>query len=120
MLSSLELQALTARAAQVTVSEILSKKRSQSLIRARHIAMLLCRDVLGMSYPEIGRAFRRDHTSGVENARIRLEKNEPCWRELLAEVRDAICRRPITSCVVATATCSAIGTDDQCGIAAGR
>ena len=33
--------------------------------RARMIAMLLARDLTGASYPEIGRAFCRDHTTVI-------------------------------------------------------
>lgn len=33
------------------------------VVAARHIAMLISRDHLGLSYPVIGRRFKRDHTT---------------------------------------------------------
>jgi chromosomal replication initiator protein len=44
-------------------SELLSKDRHKSVAFARHVAMYLCRQRLGSSFPEFGRAFgNRDHT----------------------------------------------------------
>lgn len=45
----------------VPVSDLLSKRRLNS--DERHIAMYLSVRLLGCSYPEVGRAFGRDHTT---------------------------------------------------------
>lgn len=45
----------------VRVVDLLSKRRT--FARERHIAMYLSVRLLGCSYPEIGRAFGRDHTT---------------------------------------------------------
>lgn len=51
-------------------SQLLGPKRQQELVYARQIAMFLLRELLGMSYPQIGDALGgRDHTTimhGVE------------------------------------------------------
>ena len=45
----------------VSVADLLSKRRRNS--DERHIAMYLSVKLLGCSYPEVGRAFGRDHTT---------------------------------------------------------
>ncbi|HVU00610.1 MAG TPA: chromosomal replication initiator protein DnaA [Polyangiaceae bacterium] len=55
-------------------SELLSKDRHKSVAFARHVAMYLCRQRLGSSFPELGRAFgNRDHTT-VMSAVRRVEQ----------------------------------------------
>jgi chromosomal replication initiator protein len=51
-------------------SELLSKDRHKSVAFARHVAMYLCRQRLGCSFPELGRAFgNRDHTTVMSAVR---------------------------------------------------
>jgi hypothetical protein len=52
-----------ARACGVTAGEIRGPSRRQAVVQARQIAMSLARSMLDASYPELGRAFRRDHTT---------------------------------------------------------
>jgi len=50
--------------------DIESQRRSSRCIAARHVAMLLCRLLTTASFPQIGRAFCKDHTTvmaAVEN-----------------------------------------------------
>lgn len=45
-------------------SDILSTRRTAPLVRARHVAVYLCKTQVSRSLPEIGRAFgNRDHTT---------------------------------------------------------
>lgn len=60
------------QAAQITPADILGRERTAHVVRARFAAMAICRDYLGLSYPAIGRAFKRDHTS-VINAMRRVD-----------------------------------------------
>jgi chromosomal replication initiator protein len=54
----------TATMFRFTVEEILGPARWRGLVRARHLAMYLCRTQMGLSYPAIARAFNReDHTT---------------------------------------------------------
>lgn len=45
--------------------DLVGRSRTGGLVRARHLAMAVARSTLGRSYPELGRAFGRDHTSVV-------------------------------------------------------
>ena len=48
----------------LSVDDILSKKRTKELVFPRQISMFLCRNLTNMSYPDIGKAFNgRDHTT---------------------------------------------------------
>lgn len=48
----------------LSVEDILSKKRTKELVFPRQISMFLCRDLTNMSYPDIGKAFNgRDHST---------------------------------------------------------
>ena len=48
----------------LSVEDILSKKRTKELVFPRQISMYLCRTLTNMSYPDIGKAFNgRDHTT---------------------------------------------------------
>lgn len=53
----------------VTSGEVLGRGRSQSVADARSVAMWLTRETYKMSYPEIGRAFGRDHTTVMHACR---------------------------------------------------
>ncbi|MGH7197280.1 MAG: chromosomal replication initiator protein DnaA [Candidatus Omnitrophota bacterium] len=45
-------------------SEITAKRRSQNVVYPRHLAMYLCREMTGLSFPEIGEQFGgKDHTT---------------------------------------------------------
>ena len=49
---------------QISVEDIRSKKRSSNISFPRQIAMYLCREVAGMSFPQIGNDFgNRDHST---------------------------------------------------------
>ena len=55
---------------QVSVVEILSSQRHNNLVRARQVAMYLCRQRLGLSYPELGRIFGgKDHSTVIHSIR---------------------------------------------------
>lgn len=63
-----------ARQLRIGADEILGQGRRASIVRARQIAMYICRRKLGLSYPELGRMFGgRDHTT-VLHAIRKIEK----------------------------------------------
>jgi len=62
---------VTSEVTGVPVLDLLSKRRLNA--DERHCAMYLSVKLLGCSYPEVGRAFGRDHTS-VYYAVKKLEK----------------------------------------------
>lgn len=58
------IQDITASYFKITTSDLLSKKRTQSLAQARQVAMYLCRELTNASLPQIGERFGgRDHTT---------------------------------------------------------
>ena len=59
------IQITVAKAYGVSVDELLSERRQKYLAEARHIAMWLARKHTPRSFPQIGGAFRRDHTSVI-------------------------------------------------------
>jgi hypothetical protein len=67
------------------------KSRLSSIVRARHLAMLVARDLTKLSFPELGIAFGgKDHTtimSGVKTAQRAMLKDP--W---LQEVYEAVTR----------------------------
>ena len=50
-------------------SDLLSKDRHKSKAFARHVAMYLCKQRLAVSFPELGRAFGKDHTTVMSAVR---------------------------------------------------
>jgi chromosomal replication initiator protein len=61
-----------ANAFSVQVAQLLGRQRVRRLVRPRHVAMFLVRKHTGASFPEIGRRFRRDHTT-VQHACRKIE-----------------------------------------------
>ena len=54
----------TASYLQIEVKDILGNKRSKKVVMARHMSMALCRSLLGMSYPALGKFFGgKDHST---------------------------------------------------------
>lgn len=58
------IQTVVARYFATTKTKLLSKSRHSSIVRPRHIAMFLAKEMTEKSLPEIGRLFgKRDHTT---------------------------------------------------------
>lgn len=64
----------TENAIGVVRGAIVSDERSSTISRARRIAMLVARRLTRMSYPELGRAFGRDHTSVIRAIQVAGER----------------------------------------------
>jgi len=63
-LTAQEIIETTAAACSVSVAELVGPSRRQRLVRARHIAMYISRELTDLSLPKIGAAFGgRDHTT---------------------------------------------------------
>ena len=50
-------------------SDLLGQDRHKSKAFARHVAMYLCKQRLSVSFPELGRAFGKDHTTVMSAVR---------------------------------------------------
>ena len=100
-----EIMHRVARATGVTVAELRSRAKHKTLAEARQLAMLLMRDVEGMSLPEIGRMLDRDHTTvmhGIRSAKENLEFDRGDWRHYLRAVHGAYLRKPVAYSPCAT------------------
>lgn len=52
------------------IGDLLSERRHRAVSHPRMVAMYLCRNRLGLSFPEIGRRFGgRDHSSAIKACR---------------------------------------------------
>ena len=65
-----EIMQQVAEKMKVSVEEILSTHRQNNLVLARQLAMYICRNRLGLSYPELGRIFGgKDHSTVIHAIR---------------------------------------------------
>src|SRR5271169_2278004 len=79
-ISIADVQRAVARAFCLSISEMLSRKRRHRLAGARQVAMYLSRELAGggwmgrrrqaASFPRIGMAFARDHTSVIHACNV--------------------------------------------------
>ena len=80
----------------VPPKEILGEKRRPDLVRARQLAMYLCRELLGHSYPVIGRQFGgKDHSTvmhGVKKIKL-LQERDRLTHSLVTELTKACLER---------------------------
>ena len=63
----------------ITLDELLSKSRTKPIVYPRQIAMYLARTHTSLSYPDLGRAFKRDHSTimnGVANVKKALSDKD--------------------------------------------
>ena len=83
---------------RVSVTDLKESFRPNWIARPRQIAMYVCRDHLRFSYPQIGRAFNRDHTTVLSNYRAMraLCESDPAWesrRQMLIKALPAATAR---------------------------
>jgi hypothetical protein len=64
-----------ARYYSVPVKDMLAIKRTKSLVIARQTAMYVARMIGDYSYPEIGEAFRREHTTVMHSVQTVTKKS---------------------------------------------
>jgi chromosomal replication initiator protein len=105
MLSPKLVQDIVAGHFGLTRSQLLGSRRLGHIVIARHVAMLLCIEMLrGASLPRVGRWFRRDHTS-VLHARERMRRKiavDPKFAEEVEELRQIIIKPAEPAFIAAT------------------
>lgn len=74
---------------KVKRSAIMSDRRPQHLVRARHMAMYLARELTNRSYPDIGQTFGRDHST-VNSACKKVAERKGTDPDLEAEYRSLV------------------------------
>jgi len=62
-LSTEDIQHLTGKVYQVSREDLLGKSRKKKVVKARNLAIYLCRQYLQKNLKELGRAFRRTHST---------------------------------------------------------
>ena len=72
-------------------ADLIGQARQKDIIRARHMAMFLCRQLLDVSYKTIGKKFNRDHSTVVYSFN-KFEKELLTDRDLQEEM-EAIKKR---------------------------
>ncbi len=77
-----------AKTYNVSVSDILSNRRTSSLALARQVAMYIARETTDLSFKQIGEAFGKDHTTVLYNVN-KIEnflKDKPIQKEYVEEI----------------------------------
>ncbi len=77
-----------ARTYNVSESDILSNRRTQSLVLARQVAMYISRETTDLSYKAIGESFGKDHSTVLYNVN-QVEKflaDKPYQKELVNDI----------------------------------
>lgn len=77
-----------ARTYNVSESDILSSRRTSSLVLARQVAMYIARETTDLSYKAIGENFGKDHSTVLHNCSKIEEflKDKPFQRELVEDI----------------------------------
>jgi chromosomal replication initiator protein len=78
------IQKMVAEYYKIRIADLLSKKRTRSIVRPRQMAMALCKELTNHSLPEIGDAFGgRDHTTVIHACRkiVSLKEEELMIKE---------------------------------------
>ena len=64
-ISPVDIMDIVANYFDLSVDDLICISRVGALVEARSIAMFLCRRMTDLSYPDIGRLFKRDHSTVV-------------------------------------------------------
>ncbi|MGH7935373.1 MAG: helix-turn-helix domain-containing protein [Candidatus Binataceae bacterium] len=109
-----QVQETVAAAFHLNRAELLSRSRRQRVIRARHVAMYLSRELAGfgsdhpcadaneawlrfrgVSFPRIGLAFDRDHSSVIHacDAIARRRQSDAEFASMLEALARSVCER---------------------------
>jgi chromosomal replication initiator protein len=76
----------------ISLNELNGKRRDQKVVKPRQVAMYLCKELTGASYPEIGTEFGgRDHTTVMHSCRkIDANIEDPYFRTSLENIRNML------------------------------
>ncbi|MDE7240552.1 helix-turn-helix domain-containing protein [Desulfovibrio sp.] len=88
-----EILGCVARGFNLRTEDILGARRRPDLVLARQVAMYLCRRKLGLSYPELGRAFGgRDHSTVIHAVKKihKLLETDKVVHNLVTELENSV------------------------------
>jgi len=75
---------------QVKRKDVLGEDRRQNIALARQVAMFLCREMLGLSYPALGRSFGgKDHSTVIYSVKKikELQEDGKEMKQLLKDLK---------------------------------
>jgi len=81
---------------QVNQKDVLGEDRRQSIALARQVSMFLCRQLLGLSYPALGRAFGgKDHSTVIYSVKKiqDMQTDDKVMKQVLKDLK-LRCRQP--------------------------
>ncbi len=81
---------------QVSKKDVLGEDRRQNIALARQVAMYLCRNMLGLSYPALGRAFGgKDHSTVIYSVKKihELQEDAKDMKQVLKDLK-VRCQQP--------------------------
>lgn len=81
---------------QVSKKDVLGEDRRQNVALARQVAMYLCRHMLGLSYPALGRSFGgKDHSTVIYSVKKinEIQEDTKEMKQLLKDLK-VRCRQP--------------------------
>jgi chromosomal replication initiator protein len=84
----------------VRISDLKGQRRHKGIARPRMIAMYLCRELTGASFPEIGLRFGGKDHSTVINACKRMtsiQEEDPELRATITQLRAQLVGAPLSS-----------------------
>lgn len=111
-----EVQIAAAAAAGLTRWDLLQRDRNGRTAKARIAAMLVARRIPGgCSYPELGRAFGRDHTTVLVAVRrgVELERSDSWFADLVRHVERVVGLEPAKGACDPRRSCGAACRGDQ-------
>jgi chromosomal replication initiator protein len=82
---------------QVNKKDVLGEDRRQNIALARQVAMYLCRHMLGLSYPALGRSFGgKDHSTVIYSVKKihELQEDAKDMKQVLKDLK-LRCRQPV-------------------------
>lgn len=87
-----DLVAQAARVFNASPEDIMGQSRKPDPVMARQAAMYLCRKKMGLSFPELGKAFGRDHSTVIHAIKKieDLAKRDKVMHKLLADMENAV------------------------------
>ncbi|WP_027193157.1 DnaA ATPase domain-containing protein [Megalodesulfovibrio gigas] len=89
-LSAEEIQTRVAEHFGLTVRDLVSDRRQHPVVFARQVAMYLCRELAGISYPGLGRLFGgKDHSTAMYAVRkvAKLQKENKDVRAMITQLK---------------------------------
>jgi chromosomal replication initiator protein len=79
----------------VRTSELLSKRRSRHLVTARQVGMYLARELLAVSYPQLGVLYHRDHSTVIHAISVvdQRRRTDPGFEAMVDSLRSSLVSR---------------------------